>query len=905
MLYTARDEAAMGVTSESLESWLLGHGLSISPVLDGKIRRFSVDGDSNKSGWYIGSQELGVTTLTVGDWRTDEKLFFKTGGVSEKDEKRFQEAIRAKAKLIETERRGAQEDAAREARKIYEEAREHDENHPYLVKKGIQGKWQGVKQQGQALIVPMQDAEGNIVGLQRIYPDGTKRFLKGQRKSGCYYRFFNGDDANGGTCYIVEGFATGASIHKAIGASSVYVCFDAGNLRPVAETLPGRRMVYCGDDDKYSDTKNTGRIAAESAAKSTGGIAVFPIFKESGWQIPGVDIAKLSDFNDLMLLAGTDEVKRQIEAVTRAGVAMAESSTGGEGEADRCDGDGTEAAGYDVAQAEEEDEISDVYNKDAIKFLGFIEGKHCYISNKSGKMVALSAGQHVKLHLLELMPLSYWDQKYPLHKKVIKNGLTFNIQVGIEWDKAADELISNSLKSGYFEPGRIRGSGVYKEGKKVVINNGKKVLSGGESYSHADYKSEYIYIPGPKIDYDAIKPCTMDDCLQLLDAANMLLWQRKEEAIFFTGWLTCAVLSGALKWRPHLYITGVPGAGKSWVLENIVHPMISQFSEYYLSSTTEAGIRQSIKNNALAVIWDEPEVNNEADNRSIQKVLTIARQSSFESDGRISKGTASGSAMEFSMKSCFLLGSVKDAVQEGADLTRFTILNLTKISNPIEARAHFEKLEKTVFQLVDGDFPKRFCRMVIDRIEDFESNNEIFKKIISVKYNARVAQQYAALLAGYMLIESSGVVSKERAMELCEALDSQDNTHHDSNDDIAECFNYLTSKVVVVDAADDKSGTVRMSIAEILEKPLLWDRLISFGMKATSKDGKKTLFISYSNPQLKDIFRDTKWISGWGRSLAKMPGARRATQRLSGIVRMGVEIELSDYESGNGSTSFI
>lgn len=889
--------------TESLESWLLGHGLNIAPVLDGRIRRFSADGDGNKAGWYIGSCEMGVTTLTVGDWRTDEKLYFKTGGINANDEKRFQEAIRQKQKAIDNERRCAQEEAAREAVKIYQESGEHDENHPYLVKKGIQGRWQGVKQQGQALIIPMQDAEGNIVGLQRIYPDGTKRFLKGQRKNGCYYRFFNGNDADGGTCYIVEGFATGASVYKAIRHSSVYVCFDAGNLRPVAEALPRGRMVYCGDDDKYSDTKNTGRIAAQSAAKATGGIAVFPIFKEGGWEIPGVEISKPSDFNDLMLLAGIHEVKRQIEAVTGAGAAMAEPSKEREGEAPGSDDQGAKKPGCDVEEAEKQ--ISDAYDKDAIKFLGFIEGKHCYISNKSGKMVALSAGQHVKLHLLELMPLSYWDQKYPLYKKISKNGLTFNIQVGIEWDKAADELISNSLKSGYFEPGRIRGSGVYKEGKKLVINNGKKVLSGGESYSHADYKSDYIYIPGPKIDYDAIKPCTVDDCLQLLDAANMLLWQRKEEAMFFTGWLTCAVLSGALKWRPHLYITGVPGAGKSWVLENIVHPIISQFSEYYLSSTTEAGIRQSIKNNALAVIWDEPEVNNEADNRSIQKVLTIARQSSFESDGRISKGTASGSAMEFSMKSCFLLGSVKDAVQEGADLTRFTILNLTKISNPIEARAHFEKLEKTVFQLVDGDFPKKFCRMVIDRIDDFESNNEIFKKIISMKYNARVAQQYAALLAGYTLIESSGVVSRERAEELCEALDSQDNTHHDSNDDIAECFNYLTSKVVVIDAADGNSGTVRMSIAAILKKPLLWDRLMDLGMKAMDKEGKKTLFISYSNPQLKDIFRDTKWISGWGRSLAKMPGARRTTQRLSGITRMGVEIDLNDYESGNGSTSFI
>ena len=58
--------------------------------------------------------------------------------------------------------------------------------HPYLKKKGISAH--GIKQEGENLLIPIQDAQGNIWSLQTISPEGKKLFAKGSRVKGRYFR---------------------------------------------------------------------------------------------------------------------------------------------------------------------------------------------------------------------------------------------------------------------------------------------------------------------------------------------------------------------------------------------------------------------------------------------------------------------------------------------------------------------------------------------------------------------------------------------------------------------------------------------------------------------------------------------------------------------------------------------
>ena len=137
------------------------------------------------------------------------------------------------------------------------------------------------------ILVPICDLDGNLLGAQSIGADGRKSFPRGARCRGGMHQIgsFEGD-----TFIIVEGYATGASIHEATGLP-VAVAFQAGNLEAVATTLrsahPDARIIIAGDNDHHRPREtgpdgrpkpNVGREAAEKAAETVGGFALLPRF---------------------------------------------------------------------------------------------------------------------------------------------------------------------------------------------------------------------------------------------------------------------------------------------------------------------------------------------------------------------------------------------------------------------------------------------------------------------------------------------------------------------------------------------------------------------------------------------------------------------------------------------------
>jgi putative DNA primase/helicase len=166
--------------------------------------------------------------------------------------------------------------AAKMAAKLWHKAKPAPTNHPYLLRKGV--TTHGTRIHKGALLIPVREG-ATLHSLQFIDGDGTKRFLTGGRKRGCYYSIGNAGAGAGATTAlcIAEGFATGASIYQATGYA-VAVAFDAGNLEPVAITLrakfPNLPIILCADDDPV------GLNNATAAAHAVDGHIVTPQFTE-------------------------------------------------------------------------------------------------------------------------------------------------------------------------------------------------------------------------------------------------------------------------------------------------------------------------------------------------------------------------------------------------------------------------------------------------------------------------------------------------------------------------------------------------------------------------------------------------------------------------------------------------
>ena len=292
-------------------------------IADGKLHRFHVEGDKPRSenGWYILHEDPPAGAF--GCWKR---------GISEtwscREHKTFtpEEKARHNANM-EAQKRQRKEEQAR----VHAECRErsysiwqHSEpapaNHPYLVRKGVRAH--GLRQYQRALVVPVRGADGILHGLQFISAEKDesgkdKRFKSGTDKTGHYHGIGGSPET---VLYLAEGYATAATVFEATG-DPVAVCFDAGNLKSVAQNLrqkfPDIKLIICGDDDKETDG-NPGRSYAVEAARAVSGNAVFPSFPDG---VTG------TDFNDLAVNAGLDEVTMQIESFKNETVVEAKELT--------------------------------------------------------------------------------------------------------------------------------------------------------------------------------------------------------------------------------------------------------------------------------------------------------------------------------------------------------------------------------------------------------------------------------------------------------------------------------------------------------------------------------------------------------------------------------------------------
>lgn len=251
----------------------------------------------------------------------------------------IREVSRMKAEKAAAERAAEQAKAAELATTIWSELKPAGE-HPYLAKKGVKshglrvGAWNVVNKDtgevrrvtDQALLVPIKDRTGRVHSMQAIMPNGSKLYLAGGAKAGNFYAIGKPQELNGRKVWVLaEGFATAASIHEATGHAAL-VCFDAGNLLPVAAAIRERQpeaiILLAADDDRFTVKKdgspcNPGVDAATKAAQEVGGLLAVP-------QFASLD-GEPSDWNDLACREGADVVAEQIAAALAGATVQAEA----------------------------------------------------------------------------------------------------------------------------------------------------------------------------------------------------------------------------------------------------------------------------------------------------------------------------------------------------------------------------------------------------------------------------------------------------------------------------------------------------------------------------------------------------------------------------------------------------
>lgn len=264
-------------------------GLEVGCLEYGRLVRCRADGDkgNKKSGWYV-IHELRldsgavVTVGRFGNWKRygNEALAirFEGGTFSPAERQRLAEEQARLREEAEVERRARAAEAAERAARIWPKLPEAGKS-PYLDRKKVRAF--GVRFSRGSIVVPVRNTNLDLVGLQFIDADGSKRFLTGTPKQGCFHLIGELPASEGGLLWIAEGYATAATVHMATGRA-VAVAFDAGNLKDVAramrELLPGARIAIAADND-VATPGNPGVTMAREAALAVGGVFVAPQFE--------------------------------------------------------------------------------------------------------------------------------------------------------------------------------------------------------------------------------------------------------------------------------------------------------------------------------------------------------------------------------------------------------------------------------------------------------------------------------------------------------------------------------------------------------------------------------------------------------------------------------------------------
>ena len=135
--------------------------------------------------------------------------------------------------------------------------------HPYLRNKHVKS-YDLLAREG-LLFMPLYTREGKLTSYQTITPKGTKKLMTGGRKKGCFFTISGVKNR----CYIVEGYATGATVHEATGAT-VLIAVDAGNLMPVAEGAlkSGYQTIIIAADNDHDKGVNVGIKSAKAVCEA-------------------------------------------------------------------------------------------------------------------------------------------------------------------------------------------------------------------------------------------------------------------------------------------------------------------------------------------------------------------------------------------------------------------------------------------------------------------------------------------------------------------------------------------------------------------------------------------------------------------------------------------------------------
>lgn len=278
-------------------------------------------------------------------------------------------------------------------------------------------------------------------------------------------------------------------------------------------------------------------------------------------------------------------------------------------------------------------------------------------------------------------------QRYPLYGAPDPTTNEPRIK-GFDHKKAQSALIWDCSRRGLFNPeGRTRGRGAHKgpSGELLmhcgdqVWQSARRPVTGTKLYPPKSHPTgligKMVFPTASEMQAPAMAACGVEVARDALALINEWKFTDPVMAELVLSWIILAPIGGALDWRPHLWIVGPSGAGKTTLQTKVIRPMLGDWG-VATEDATEAGLRQALDQDTLGVMFDEFEPD-EGNANLMQKVLKLVRGSS--SGAETMRGSTDHKAKKFVARSCFMFSSIQYVAMDAQDRNRMAIVQLSKI----------------------------------------------------------------------------------------------------------------------------------------------------------------------------------------------------------------------------------
>lgn len=829
---------------------------------DDKPHRYHIDGDKPRT--LNGSYKLKVEPdgFAVGWCMSFREGVLHPWHVRSKRKATDDERAAWKAKAAEAKRKREAEaaavaaDAAQRARGIWKRAQATGEA-GYITRKRLLGLF-GARVSRGMVVVPCWTAAG-LSSLQFIAADGQKRFLRGGVMDGAYHAI-PGDDV----LVICEGYATGCKIHIATG-HSVICAFNAGNLKAVAQLMrgkyPDRRIIIGADNDQWTTRPdgtpyNAGMVGAGQAAAAIGGAMVVAP------QVPEDDPQRRTDWDDVH---DTDGPEAVAEAFRRALDAHVEPVGD-----DSPIGEAWEPV-YDPPQSDTPG-LPDSPVLRAVRPLGRIDKTFYFFPRSCGQIMDFTGPSLASIqNLVTMAPRWLWESNFDAKSGDKKMA-----------GEASLMLIEACNMMGIYDPETERGVGMWQDAGRAVLNGGDRLYYPGGDCLPPDFESEAVYVMGPRVGRVIADQMANADASEILKICLSLSWKHRQAGYMLAGWIVIALAAGALRWRSHIVLTGEPGAGKSWVIDNIIKPLLGRLGLSRDGGTTEARLRMEIGSTSRPVVMDESESENQKDRANMEQIFMLARKASSGSNVANFNGI-------YPIRSAFCFAAINPRIIQGADLDRNTILHLVKSRSP-QAREEFRALERRVSDAITPDAADRLLSRVFHNLPVLLENVEVFSDALTKQEGVkRFGDQFGTLIAGAFLLTSTKPITPEAAAEWCA---KHDWSWSKADNDMSEGEKLLAFILSARVRYDDRGMAREASVGRLIDRALHGDgmdrdaavaALGEYGMRAD----QDWLCIGAPSKPIGDMLRETTWGGSYRRMLGEIAGAeQRDKMRFSPSMRL-------------------